>query len=253
MPEACDEQVPQRPVAVADPGQVLVEPVVEVEQPLVAQLHHQDRGHRLGDRPDPVLRVRRSASVAGPPPWRAAPHQRAVPDQPGDQRRQPAVACSRASSARRCRAAGSVTGQVPVRRSGRSLRRTPPATGRSRPGCGRRTPGRSAPTGGQYLSGSGAGREGGDLARVGAVPVAGDQRARGVRRVAQRRSPRRSTPPPRPGRSRRGSRSSRRRTGRARRGPRTRSARPSACRRPGSSSSGRGSRSRSAAWRRRRR
>ena len=102
------------------------------------------------------------------------------------------------------------------------------------------------------LVGVDAGREDRDLARVGAVPVA-DQRPRGVRGAAQRRVLGGPLPRARPGRSRRGSRSSRRRTGRSRRGPRTRSARPSACRRPGTTWSARGSRSRSAAWRRRRR
>ena len=60
-----------------------------------------------------------------------------------------------------------------------------------------------------------------------------------------------ATPPLHRGRSPPGSRSSRRRTGRAPPRSRSRSARPSACPRPGTTSSARGSRSRSAAWRRR--
>ena len=91
------------------------------------------------------------------------------------------------------------------------------------------------------------------LAAVGVPPVVGCRPPPpcAARASADCRRDRRGRPRRRG--SRRGSRSSRRRSGRARPWARSRSARPSACRRPESSSSARGSRSPSAAWRRRRR
>ena len=56
-PREVREEPPQRRRAVRDPGQVLLEPVVEVEPAGVAQLQDRRRRERLRDRADPVLQV----------------------------------------------------------------------------------------------------------------------------------------------------------------------------------------------------
>nr|WP_254185622.1 hypothetical protein [Nocardioides panacis] len=84
------EQAAQRPVAVPDARQVHVEPVVEVEHALVAQLQDRHRHQGLGDRADAVLHVgpgRDPVHAAD----RAGPHELAVADDAPDHRRQPAV------------------------------------------------------------------------------------------------------------------------------------------------------------------
>ena len=208
------------------------------------QLQDQHRGHRLGDRADPVLHVERV--VPGDRrvrrTRRTTPARRRGPGPATTDGSRPVVWAwaSRASSRR---AVWSVTAASLRERFQRRAGADQVAVAVRLVDAGDRRP---------VLVGVDAGREDRELAGVGAVPLA-DQRAR---RCAGRRaaaSSPGSTPPRRPGRSRRGSRSSPRRTGRSRRGPRTRSARPSACRRPGTTSSARGSRSRPAAWRRRRR
>jgi hypothetical protein len=65
-------------VGVPGAREVLVEGVVEVEQPLVAALHDQRRSERLGDRADAELRIRRGqrARVGGVAGARGAvPHR----------------------------------------------------------------------------------------------------------------------------------------------------------------------------------
>ena len=152
----------------------------------------------------------------------------------------------------RAGALGEDAGLRNCHRSTRPRRRR--AAGRSRRRCGRRRRASMRLTGGQYLcAGSTRAGERGELARVRVRPLVDDDVVGRVRARGAAGSRRRATPLARRRGSRRGSRSSRRRTGRARRGPRTRSARPSACPRPGTTSSARGSRSRSVAWRRRRR
>jgi hypothetical protein len=65
-------------------GQVLVEPVGEVETPLVAQPHHLYGNECLRNRADPILRVRRIACDGSAP---GRPHRRALAnDRPDDRR-----------------------------------------------------------------------------------------------------------------------------------------------------------------------
>ena len=63
-PERCasSRRIVGEPFAI--PGDVLLEPVVEVELAGVAQLHDRDGGERLRDRADAVLRVGRSPRAA---------------------------------------------------------------------------------------------------------------------------------------------------------------------------------------------
>ena len=122
-------------------------------------------------------------------------------------------------------------------------RRTPPPEGMSRPGCGRRRRRRCGVPAARPWAGipCPAGRPpargctGGPTRTPAGTPRCAARRAAGCHRRARR--------PCRPGRSRRGSRSSPRRTHRPRPDSRFRSARPSACPPPGSSSSGRGNHS----------
>ena len=78
------EQLADRAVAERGAGQVPVERVVEVQQALVPQPHHDDGGDRLADRAEPVLdvgvRLGHSAATG-------RPGEPAVPDHPGDQAR----------------------------------------------------------------------------------------------------------------------------------------------------------------------
>ncbi len=78
----------QHELAVAGAGQVLAEAVVEVEQPVVAALHDEDRGEGLGDGPDAELGLRRGRGpgvvgvcCADEP----VPHLLAAPDHGGGQ------------------------------------------------------------------------------------------------------------------------------------------------------------------------
>ena len=148
-----------------------------------------DGGERLGDRADAVLRVGRVAS--GHVTGATRPQQLAAEQHAADDRRQPALglvvgpgtpASGAASHARSLgeglgRRAGADQVAVAVRLvdPGRPAASTCPG------------PGRSGTTA--------------ELARVGAVPLADERRARCAGRRAAA-SPRASTPPPRPGRSR---------------------------------------------------
>ena len=87
QPADVREQLADRDAADGGTGKVPVQQVVEGQPVLVAQLEDQGGGERLGDRTDPVLRAGvRYRYLAGA----ADVHQRAVPDDPGDQRRYPA-------------------------------------------------------------------------------------------------------------------------------------------------------------------
>ena len=82
-----DRRAPERRA-----GYVVLEPVVEVEPPGVAQPHDAHRHERLGDRADPVLRVGVGGHPVGAAVERAArvrPDQVAAADDPGGHRRQP--------------------------------------------------------------------------------------------------------------------------------------------------------------------
>jgi hypothetical protein len=67
---------------------VVREPVPELEQTVVAELQHEHRGHRLGDRADPVLGGGGGWLRAGVVTVAAGPHERVVADHAGHQRRQ---------------------------------------------------------------------------------------------------------------------------------------------------------------------
>ena len=74
------EQLADGAVAERRAGQVPVERVVEVQQALVAQPHHQDGGDRLADGAEPVLDVGVRLGHLAPA---GGPRQPAVPDDPG--------------------------------------------------------------------------------------------------------------------------------------------------------------------------
>ena len=93
-----------RQAPVPGAGQVLLEPVVQVEQPVVAALHDEDGREGLGDRADPELGVRGRGGIERPrrrwcPRTRARPARRC--------RTTPAASAGRAPL-------GLLGGQVPV-------------------------------------------------------------------------------------------------------------------------------------------
>ena len=57
QPRGVGEQLSDRAVAERGPGQMELQPVVEVQQPLVAQSQHGNGRDRLADRPQAVLHV----------------------------------------------------------------------------------------------------------------------------------------------------------------------------------------------------
>ena len=129
-------------VGVARLGDEPPDRVVEVEQPVVAALQHQHGDQRLGDRPDPVLRVRRvgSGHVAGRP----RPQQLAAEQHAADDRRQPPLRLERSRTACQ-RGSRAVMGSLAKASGGGQAQtrlRSPYAWS-------------MRPTGGQYLSGSG--------------------------------------------------------------------------------------------------
>ena len=120
------EHPPQRRRAVRDPGQVLLEPVVEVEPAGVAELHDRDRGERLRDRAD------RGTAVSGRRP-RARASQSAsptAPDQTISPSRTTAAATDGSRSAWRAASARSSSGASSLG-AGTGVR-APPARARSR-------------------------------------------------------------------------------------------------------------------------
>ena len=136
----------ERRRAVRDPGQVLLEPVVEVELAGVAELHDRDRGERLRDRADRGTGSR--ASPRGPPrsrrgrprPTRRSRRRGRPPPRPTAAVRPAARAgCARAAAVeaalRRGQAAPSAAGASSIARSMSS-------SSMSRWVTARRTPGR---------------------------------------------------------------------------------------------------------------
>ena len=165
-------------------GQVRAERVVEASRPSSRSWRTSTAVMVLVIEP-----IRYCTSGPGSPvdaavPRRSTPARRRGPRPPTTEGSRPVDLRAR-PAARRSRRAVSVGDR---RSRGELIRRTPRAAGRRRPGCGRRRPGRCGATGGQYLSGSTPVGKTATLAGVGAVPLA-DERARGVRRAAQRRRP----------------------------------------------------------------
>ena len=93
-PRRVSQHPAQRRRPVLDLGQVLLEPVVEVELPLGAQLHDRGRGERLRDRRDRMLGVdrRRPSLLHVREPDRRRPRELAGAKHPGQEARQPALA-----------------------------------------------------------------------------------------------------------------------------------------------------------------
>ena len=94
-PGGVGEQLLDADPAEGRPGDVLLEPVGEVEPAGVAQPHHADGDEGLGDRAHPVLGVGVGGCAAGATvegPRGALPDELAAADQAGDDRGQPSVA-----------------------------------------------------------------------------------------------------------------------------------------------------------------
>jgi hypothetical protein len=88
QPGGVSEELPQAHPAQRRAGQVLVQPVVEVETPLIAEPEDHRGGQALGDRPEPELQVTMwDGRLAGPTDVGYRP----VADHGRDQRGGPAV------------------------------------------------------------------------------------------------------------------------------------------------------------------